>query len=182
MSAAKIFPIKESVSQLKKLRRESIPMIAKRIDALLIFKANEKEGISKRSVAQMLRVDQNSVQTWRTLYIKGGIEKITNHAKVGFKPSVFTEEQQEAMRLQMHKVDNGFVGFVEFLDWFNTTFSTDVNYKTFHGFVVRKFKAKIKTARKVHVKKDKEAVENFKKNSPNCVKKSTTKKVRGLKK
>jgi transposase len=182
MSAAKIFTIKESVSQLKKLRRDSIPMIAKRIDALLIFKANEIEGISKRSVAQMLRVDQNSVQTWRSLYIKGGIEKITNHAKVGFRPSVFTMEQQEAMRLQMHKVDNGFVGFVEFLDWFNATFSTDVNYKTFHGFVVRKFEAKIKTARKVHVKKDKEAVENFKKNSPNYVKKSMTKKVKDLKK
>jgi hypothetical protein len=82
------------------------------------------------------------------------------------------------MRLQMHKVDNGFVGFVEFLDCFNVTFSNDVNYKTFHGFVVRKFGAKIKTARKVHVKNDKEAIGNFKKNSPNCVKKSTTKKVR----
>jgi hypothetical protein len=57
LSVVKIFPIKESVSQLKKLRRESIPMIAKRIDTLLIFKANEKEGILKRPVAQMLRAD-----------------------------------------------------------------------------------------------------------------------------
>jgi transposase len=182
MSAPKVFPIKESVSELKKLRKKSIPMIAKRIDALLILKANEVVGISKRSVAEILRVDQNSIQTWRSLYIEGGIEKLTYHAKLGFRPSVFTEEQQEAMRLQMHKVDNGFVGFVEFLDWFNSTFNTNVNYKTFHGFVVRKFKAKIKTARKVHVKKNAEAAENFKKNSPAYVKKSTVKKVKSMKK
>lgn len=182
MSAPKVFPIKESVSQLKKLRQKSIPMIAKRIDALLILKANEAFGISKRSVAEMLRVDQNSIQAWRSLYIEGGIEKLIQHAKLGFKPSVFTEEQQEAMRLQMHKVDNGFVGFVEFLDWFNDRFNTNVNYKTFHGFVVRKFKAKIKTARKVHIKKDAEAVENFKKNSPNYVRKSAINKPKVTKK
>jgi len=40
-----------------------------------------------------------------------------------------------------------------------------VNYKTFHGFVVRKFDAKIKIARKVHAKKDPEAVDAFKKTS-----------------
>jgi hypothetical protein len=37
MSAPKVFSIKESVSELKKLRKKSIPMIAKRIDALLIL-------------------------------------------------------------------------------------------------------------------------------------------------
>jgi hypothetical protein len=49
---------------------------------------------------------------------------------------------------QLHNPENGFVGFVELLDWFNKEFKTDINYKTFYGFVVRKFKAKIKVAPK----------------------------------
>jgi hypothetical protein len=40
---------------------------------------------------------------------------------------------------QMHKVDNGFVEFIAFLDWYNDKYTTNVNYKAFHGFVVRKF-------------------------------------------
>jgi transposase len=179
MAAPKVFFIKESVSELKKLSRNSIPMIAKRIEALLVLKANEKVGISKRVVAEIVRVDHNSIQKWRSLYIEGGIEKLMGHGKIGFRPSVFTKEQQEAMRVQMHKVDNGFVGFIEFLDWFNDKYKTNINYKTFHGFVVRKFKAKIKTARKVHVKKDINAVENFKKNSQNYAKTSSIQKPKG---
>jgi hypothetical protein len=62
---------------------------------------------------------------------------------------------------QMHKVDNGFVEFIAFLDWYNDKYTTNVNYKAFHGFVVRKFKDKIKTARMIHVKKDVEAGEKF---------------------
>ena len=41
MSAPKNFKIKQSESELKKLMKKSHPMIAKRIQALLIFKRNE---------------------------------------------------------------------------------------------------------------------------------------------
>jgi transposase len=178
MSAPKIFTIKESTSELKKLYKSAIPLISKRLEALLIFKAHETTGVSKRVVASMLRVDPNSIQTWRSLYIEGGIETLMSHSKTGFKPSVISKEQEEALRKQMHKADNGFVGFVEFLDWFNTQFGTTTNYKTFHGFVVRKFDAKVKTARKVHIKKDVAKVEEFKKNSQKSAKVSSTKKAK----
>jgi transposase len=175
MSAPKIFTIKESTGELKKLCKNSIPLISKRIEALLIFKTHEATGISKRVVASLLGVDPNSIQSWRSLYIEGGIEKLMSHAKIGFKPSVITKEQEQALRGQMHKPDNGFAGFVEFLDWFDTKFGTTTNYKTFHGFVVRKFDAKIKTARKVHLKKDVVKAEEFKKNSLKRVKPSSIK-------
>ena len=70
------------------------------------------------------------------------------------------------------------VGFVELLAWFNKRFNTHVNYKTFHGYVVRNFKAKIKTARKSHIKKDKERVESFQKKTllPSAGKSSMKKK------
>ncbi len=165
MSAPKAFRIKESISEIKKLLKGSDPMIAKRLHALLVFKQHEETGISKREAAESIGVNHNSIQTWRSLYIAGGLEGLMSHRKIGYKPSVITAEQQAAIKEQMHKPDNGFVGFIELLTWFNEKFNTDVNYKTFHGFVVRKFDAKIKTARKVHAKKDPEAVDAFKKTS-----------------
>lgn len=69
------------------------------------------------------------------------------------------------------------VGFTELLDWFNRTFQSAIKYKTFHGFVVRKFNAKIKVARKTHLKKDVQAVEDLKKTSNRSAKKLFPKKV-----
>ena len=74
------------------------------------------------------------------------------------------------------------MGFVELQTWFNETFQTEINYKTFHGFVVRKFDAKIKTARKSHINKDSEAVEDLKKTSIGFAKTSSPKKAKVSKK
>ena len=175
MSAAKVFIIKESEKQIKSMMKGSIPLIAKRLHALLVFKRNQSTGISKRNVADEVGVNHNSIQTWRSLYISGGIQALTSHNKAGFKPSVITSEQEKVLKEQLHKPDNGMVGFTELLAWFNSQFGTDVNYKTFHGFVVRKYNAKVKTARKSHIKKDANKVEAFKKTSHKSVSKSSLK-------
>ncbi|MFO0321114.1 MAG: helix-turn-helix domain-containing protein, partial [Bacteroidota bacterium] len=72
MSLPKQFEIKETVTELRKLQKSSILMIANRLRALIEFKKNEDVGISKRDVADMIGVNQNSVQSWRNLYIQGG--------------------------------------------------------------------------------------------------------------
>ena len=92
MSAPKTFKIKQSESELKKLIKNSHPMIAKRVQALLIFKRNEDSGISKRLVADEIGVNHNSIQTWRSLYIEGGIKLLMSHSKTGYKPSKITGE------------------------------------------------------------------------------------------
>ena len=172
MSAPKTFPIKETESTLKKLMKSNNPMIAKRIHSLLIFKRHEHTGVSKRIVAEQIGVNHNSVQAWRSLYIEGGIELLTSHSNIGYKPSKITALQEQGLKDQLNNPKNGMVGFVELLDWFNHTYQTTLNYKTFHGYVVRKFKAKVKVARKMHIKKDPNAVEAFKKTSTKSAKKS----------
>lgn len=182
MSSPKAFSILESDSEIKKLISQSSPMIAKRLQALLVFKKHEGTGgISKREVAQQIGVNHNSIQAWRNIYISEGIEKLMSHSKIGYKPSLINAEQEKAINEQMHKPDNGFVGFIELLAWFNEKYKTDINYKTFHGFVVRKFKAKIKTARKVHVKKDTEKSDEIKKTLVGTVKKSQKPKAQPIK-
>ena len=182
MSSPKTFKIKESESELKKLMKSSPAMIAKRLRALLLFKQNQEIGISKRVVADEIGVNNNSVQTWRSIYIQGGIELLMSHSNIGYKPSKINEEQEQAIKEKLNNPENGMVGFIELLDWFNKTFKTDINYKTFHGFVVRKFEAKIKVARKTHIKKDVQAVEAFKKTLSKPAKKSSRKKGRSSKK
>jgi transposase len=182
MSAPKIFKIKESESEIKQLMKKSNSMIAKRLQSLLVFKRNEDSGISKRLVSDEIGVNHNSVQTWRSLYIEGGIKMLISHSNTGYKPSKINDDQEQALKKQLENPQNGMVGFIELLDWFNKTFETSINYKTFHGFVVRKFNAKIKVARKSHIKKDIQAVEAFKKTSNKSVKKLSAKKERSLKK
>ena len=182
MASPKTFTIKESESELKKLIKTSPAMIAKRLQALLVFKRNQDTGISKRLVADEIGVNHNSVQTWRSVYIEGGIELLMSHSNIGYKPSKINDEQEQALKEKLNNPQNGIVGFIELLDWFNKTFKTDINYKTFHGFVVRKFDAKIKVARKAHIKKDVQAVEAFKKTFSKSVKKSSLKKGKSSKK
>ena|ERR1035437_420001 len=175
MSSPSTFKIKESESSIKKLIKSSSVMIGKRLHALLVFKRYEHSGISKREVADEIGVNHNSVQTWRTAYIEGGIKSLMAHSNTGYKPSKINNRQEKMLKLKLSDASNGIVGFNELLDWFNKSFKTEINYKTFHGFVVRKFKAKIKVARKSHVKKDPEAVEAFKKTSGKYVEKSSPK-------
>lgn len=175
MSSPTTFRIKESESDIKKLMKSSTAMIGKRLHALLVFKRHEGSGISKREVADEIGVNHNSVQTWRAIYKEGGIKALMTHSNRGYKPSKISKEQEKELKLKLSDASNGLVGFNELLGWFNKTFKTEINYKTFHGFVVRKFKAKIKTARKSHVKKDPAAVESFKKTSRKYVKQSSPK-------
>lgn len=170
MSSPTTFRIKESESEIKKQIKSNPTMIGKRLHALLIFKRNENSGISKRLVADEIGVSHNSVQTWRKAYIDGGIEALMTHLNTGYKPSKITQEQEKAIQIKLSDESNGIVGFTELLVWFEKKFKTEINYKTFHGFVVRKFNAKIKVARKSHVKKDPLAVDVFKKTSRRHVK------------
>lgn len=172
MSAPKTFTIKESESEIKKLIKSSGPMIGKRLQALLVFKRHEKTGVSKREVAESIGVNHNSVQTWRTEYVKGGIKALMTHSNIGYKPSLISKQEEEALAKKLNDPSNGIVGFSELLGWFEKNFNKEVKYKTFHGFVVRKFNAKIKVARKSHIKKDPNAIEAFKKTSARNVKKS----------
>ena len=47
---------------------------------LLEIKNTEKNsGISKRNLVEAIGVYQNSIQTWRTFYLKGGINALINY-------------------------------------------------------------------------------------------------------
>ncbi len=171
MSSPKQIQIKESISELRKLQKNSIPMIANRIRVLIELKKHELTGISKRAVADIVGVNQNSVQTWRTLYASGGIDAIMNYQKREGRPSVLTKDEHKKIEEKLKDPKNGLRGFTELQNWVEQEFNKTILYNTLFKYSQRHFGAKVKVARKSHVKKDEKAVEAFKKTSIDSVKK-----------
>lgn len=171
MASPKQIQIKESIIELRKLQKNSIPMIANRIRVLIELKKHETTGVSKRAVADIVGVNQNSVQTWRTMYISGGIDAILSYQKREGRPSVLTKEEHQKIEEKLKDPKNGLRGFTELQNWVEQEFKKVVLYNTLFKYSQRHFGAKVKVARKSHVKKDEKSVDTFKKTSVKSAKK-----------
>jgi transposase len=170
MSFPKVIEIRESTTELKALLKSSIPLIAIRIRCLLEIKKHPN-GISKRELSEVLGVNPNSVQTWRTLYLQGGIDAITSHNKIGHKPNILSKEEHLRIENKLKDPKNGLRGYVELQDWVEKELNKTIKYNTLLKYSIRHFGSSVKVARKSHVNKDMDKVEDFKKTSVKSVKK-----------
>ena len=159
------FKVKETIADLRKLQKQSNSMIGTRIRVLIEFKRNEKTGISKRAVADIVGVNHNSVQDWRKLYITGGVELLMSYTKHGGRPTLFSKTEHSKIESKLQDAKNGLRGYVELHQWAEKEFKKEILYNTLMKYAVREFGSKIKVARKSHIKKDEKAVEAFKKTS-----------------
>ena len=183
MSSPKSIQVKESVAELKKLLKGASRLIFPRIQMLLEIKKHEATGgISKRLLADSIGVNHNSIQTWRTHYLTGGIEQLMKHTKNEGRPTILTDDEREAIKTKLHDSNNGLRGYVELLDWVESTFKKEMKYNTLLKYANREFGASVKVARKSHVKKDDAAVSTFKKTSLKSVKKPAKKQGKTIKK
>lgn len=183
MSAPKSIQVKESVTELKKLLKSTPRLIFPRIKMLLEIKKHETTGgISKRQLADAIGVNHNSIQTWRTVYSKGGIDELIKYTKNEGRPTILTDEEHQAVKAKLNDGKNGLRGYVELLDWIESTFNKEIKYNTLLKYANREFGASVKVARKSHVKKDPEAVSTFKKTSLKSVKKPAFKQSKTTKK
>lgn len=156
--------IKESVKELQALQRKSRPLIAKRLWILIELKKDESTGgISKRALAAKTGINHNSINKWRKQYSEFGLSALLAHPHKGAKKSVISPSVHKALSEKLNDPENGLCGYVELLDWVNTSFSLSLKYITLVKYVQRHFGCKIKVARKSHIRKDKEAGEIFKK-------------------
>ncbi len=183
MALPKSIQVKESLTELKELYRKATRLIAPRLRMLIEIKKHEDVGgISKRRLAELVGVNHNSIQTWRSVYVEGGIKQLTAYVKNEGRPTILSEQERQIMKAKLHDNKNGLRGYVELLDWAETTFKKEIKYNTLFKYTNREFKASVKVARKSHVKKDEEAVATFKKTSLKSVKTHTKKPGKGLKK
>jgi len=163
MALPKIIVIKESESEIKHRLKTSIPFIAQRLRVLLILKQHESTGLSKRETATLAGVCADSVQKWRTIYLRDGIEGLVKHNKTGHKPSVFTSAEHARLEEKLNDPNNGLHGYVELKEWISQELGKDILYRTVVGYCVTNFHSRVKTARKSHINKDVDKVDSFKK-------------------
>ena len=149
MASPKQINVLESISALRKLQKNSIPMIANRIKAIIEFKKHEKTGISKRAVADNIGVNHNSVQTWRNMYTEGGIKAIVNYQKQSGRPSEITKAEHVKIEAKLKDPRNGLRGYVELLNWMETEFEKTFKYNTVLKYSYRHFNLKLKLPVKV---------------------------------
>jgi hypothetical protein len=171
MSNSLIIPVKENVPELNSLLKKSIPFLKPRIQLLIAMRKNGDKPISKRALMEQTSLCSYSVQKWRSLYAKGGIELLLKHNKTGFKSPIIDSNTKLKLEKKLKDSENGLRGYKELLEWVVSEFKSEISYNTLYKFCRKNFGTKIKVARKYHAKKDEEAVTTFKKTSVKHAKK-----------
>jgi transposase len=169
MSKAKHLYVKESVSELKKLLANHSVTICNRLRMLILIKNNEGTNFSKTKLGALLCVSSSSINIWRNLYEKGGLSLLLEDNRIGFKPSLISEEERAQIEAKLNDPTNGLRGYVELQDWISRVFNKTIKYNTLLKYCVRHFASKSKVARKSHIKKNLQAVEDLKKTSDKSV-------------
>jgi transposase len=170
MPKVKQLYVSESVSTLKKLLFTRSVTISNRLRMLILIKNNEGENFSKTKLGELLGVSSSSIQIWRQLYEKGGISLLLEDKRIGFKPSVISLEEHTQIEIKLNDPCNGLRGYVELQAWLAQEFGKPVKYNTLLKYCGRHFASKSKVARKSHIKKDLQAVEDLKKTSDKSAK------------
>lgn len=171
MSKAKIVIVKESLKELRLLQKNESMIIIKRLDMLIYLKRHGSMGVSKRELSKIIGVDPNSIQKWKTMYVREGITGITTHGRIGFKPSVISDQEHKKIEHKLNQPKNALRGYKELMLWIKDEFGKEVKYTTVVEYCKRHFSSKIKVARKSHVLKSQVAEDAFKKTSVKSSKK-----------
>ena len=161
MPVVKKLEVTESVEVLKKLHSKVGYHLKPRLKMLLV--SLQKDLHSKRQLAEAIGVDKNSIDKWKTLYTKGGLEALLQDNRGGKRPSLITPIVEEALSKKLTHSSEAPRSFKELHGWVQEHYIKEINYQTLRGYVMRKYGAKIKVVRKTHINKDDQQVQEFKK-------------------
>lgn len=162
MALPKEIKVKEGKKELIRLMKKSKPLFIPRVRMLLEINKSDKP-LSKMALADRVGVDPNSIQTWRKHYGEGGLEKMLSHKMNASRPSVFSRDEHDAIKVKLKNPTNGLQGYKELQEWLEKKFDRKVRYNTLLKYCVANFGSKVKVARKSHINKDGEKVFALKK-------------------
>lgn len=162
MANALSITITESIKDLKLLLKKVPSHHQLKIRMLLEIKGSETL-LSKNELANRVGVNHNSIQTWRTKYIKTGITGLLIDGRIGFKKSTLSKETHKKIEKKLNESIATFTSYKQLHAWVESNLHKGINYNSLRHYVKRKFGASLKVPRKSHIKKDVEAGEVFKK-------------------
>ncbi len=154
--------ITESIDTLKKLLSNARTVKEKEKIQTLYWLKTQTVSIVQQ-IAIMLGRHRVTVQTWLREYRTGGINFLLklNQKKPG-RPRTIPTNVVEKLKEEL-KNPEGFQSYGEIQSWLKTCFDINTAYRTLHDLVRYKLKAKLKVPRPVHIKQNKQAKEDFKK-------------------
>ena len=156
--------VKESMADLKAMYKEQPKHLKQRIEMLMVLKKSEV-SLSKSVLAEKVGVNHNSITKWRRAYNAGGLKKLLEFKRKSNKKAIITPEVDKAIEKKLKDAHAPFRSYTELVEWISDNFIKGINYHTVNKYVKRKYKTKLKVARKSNIAKDEKAVEAFKKTS-----------------
>ena len=164
MSGVVKIEIIESAETLRELLKNAkTPQEKERIQTIYWLKTKTVETV--KQIAIMLGRNRVTVQKWLRKYRTGGLNLLLEPKKnLGGRPTSIRPDAIEKLKEELQKPE-GFQSYGEIQLWLKTCFDIDVAYRTVHELVRYRLKAKLKVPRPLHIKQNREAKENFKKNS-----------------
>lgn len=154
--------IQEKDSKLKEmLRTEKRTRQRQRLQMLYLFKSGQ--ATNRIKAAQMLAVNRMTIGRWLQIYEKEGLAgllsiKTRSNRKLSIPPCIL-----HVLKHELEKPE-GFSSYKAIQIWLEQKFTLSIPYKTVHGIVRYRLKAKLKVGRKSHVKKDQQKVDEFRNN------------------
>ena len=162
MANAKHIIIKESLQALRKQLGKAPEHLCLRLKMLIEIKHSPKT-LSKNELAKRLGVNPNSIQTWRTFYQQVGMSALLKDGRIGFKPALLSKVIHQKVAIKLQSPEAAFSSYKQLHAWVNNQSKKKIKYNSLRHYVKRHFGAKLKVACKSHIRKNKEAVEFFKK-------------------
>lgn len=124
----------------------------RRLQMLVLF--SSEQAPTRKAVAEHLGVNRETITRWLESYEQGGIERLLKNEPRGRKPGqrLLPPPVFKAVERRLNST-RGFGGYVELQQWLNSEYGLEVNYKSLHGLVHYRLKAKLKVPRPEHPKK-----------------------------
>ena len=133
-----------------------------RLQLLILIKTDKAH--SKQALATALGINANSAQNWKKRYEQGGLPLLLSDQRGGNNKPLIDALTDEAIVSKLSDPYDAPRSYKELQGWVDEHYIKGINYHTLNKHVKHKHGAKIKVARKSHVRKDEEGVSAFKKN------------------
>lgn len=152
--------IKEGVEDLKKLRRKCISSKEeKRLEMLILLKSDTM--ISRKKLSLTLDISDRTLRRWILSYNEFGLSFIFSSRNRNRNSKIITQEMSIGLEKRVSNPKTGFLSYVDAKNWIKEVYNVNVNYHTLRDYLKSKFKTKLKSPRRSHVKKAPESVETF---------------------
>ena len=152
--------VTQSVKELTiLLRKQSKHKNMQRIQALLYITQNTFK--TRKELSLHMGINRRTLEKWLSDYRQGGIESMLILGTRNRKSKCISPAIDIELNKRLQNPNLGFSSYVEAQQWLLEEHNLDVKYNTVREHLIRRFKTKIKSPRKSHIKKDDKAAEAF---------------------